>query len=276
MDISFVKMHGLGNDFVILDGRGWAPNGAMITPSVVRALSDRRRGIGCDQLIVLTAPRNSGPSVHMAIFNQDGTEVEACGNATRCVAYLLTQENGTAAHIIETTARVLNAVTDLATGRVQVNFGAPTLTTGTIPLSAEVDTLHLPITHDTLTDPVGVGVPNPHMVFFVYDVDTIDLESVGAILTHHPLYPNGANVEIVQVVDTQTLRMRVYERGTGVTPACGTGAMAAVVAAVRRGLVFGDVTVILDGGTLSVTYDGQSIHMGGDVHFSYRGVVDIL
>lgn len=268
-------MHGLGNDFVILDLRG--RDVISVDPNTIRTLSHRRLGIGCDQLILLTTAKTPSVDVRMDIFNQDGGVAQACGNASRCVAYLLAQEDGTKDHTIETMDRILKTTTDLGARRIQVDFGAPRLTASDIPLTAEVDTLCLPIAHGALTDPVAVGVPNPHMVFFVYDVASIDVESVGSILTHHPLYPDGSNIEFVQVVDSSTLVMRVYERGTGITPACGTGAMASVVAAVRRGFVGqgDDITVVLEGGTLLINYDGKTIYMTGDVGFSYRGVVDI-
>lgn len=264
--IPFVKMHGLGNDFVILEAENLSQP---LEAQQIIQISDRRFGVGCDQLIVLSTGKST--DVRMRIYNADGREVEACGNATRCVGFLLHEKDGKARHSIETVAGELQVeVQD--DGRVCVDLGTPILDWAGIPLSEDVDTLHLPIACQGLVDPVAVSVGNPHMVFFTYDAEAIDLETLGQKMTGHPLYTQGTNVEVVEVVDPHTLRMRVFERGVGITPACGTGACASVVAAVRRRLVTSPVTVVLDGGTLSVTYD-QTVRMTGDVTLTFRGTL---
>ncbi len=264
----FYKAHGLGNDFVVIDAREHMFN---VESTVVRKIADRRFGVGCDQLIVLEAPRCSETDLFMRILNADGSEVEACGNATRCVAAILQNESHKTNFAIETVAGILQTET-LANGLVTADFGVPRLEAHTIPLTENVDTLHAPITYQGLKDPVIVSVGNPHLVFFVYDVEAIDLEDVGSTLTHHPLFPNGTNVEVAEILDENHIRMRVYERGTGITPACGTGACATVVAAHRRGFVRNPCTVIMDGGELVVTYN-ETVRMTGAVTLPFQGVL---
>ncbi len=268
MKRSFTKMHGLGNDFVIIDCR---KSPCILTKDQIVRLSDRRFGIGCDQLILLESPAESSDAdVFMRIFNADGSEVEACGNATRCVGLLLSREEADRTFVVETVAGILKTQA-LGEDRVTVDLGRPKTAWSEIPLSQDVDTLHLPISCEGLSDPVAVNVGNPHMVFFVYDVESIDIDRLGAELTKHPLYPNKANVEVVEVLDQKTLRMRVYERGVGVTPACGTGASASVVAALRRGLIQSPATVILDGGRLKIEV-AETVRMTGRVTLCYEGV----
>ena len=275
MMLSFIKMHGLGNDFVILDLRlqGETPSSLFL-----QKIAERRRGIGCDQVIILTKPSHPTADVLMGIFNADGQEVGACGNATRCVGLLLFLEDQKVHHVIQTKASLLE-VTALnhhqGQGHVKVDLGIPQFAWQDIPLRQAADTLHLPLTFEGLKDPVALSVGNPHLIFFVYDVDSIDLEKVGQYFTQHSLFPEGINVEIVEKVDDQTLKMRVFERGVGLTPACGTGACASVVAAVQRGLISRgfSVKVILEGGCLEVIYDDR-VFMTGSVHLSFRGVFD--
>lgn len=264
----FTKMHGLGNDFVIIDCR---KDSCSFTKEQIIRLCDRRFGIGCDQLILLEVPeKNSTSDVFMRIYNADGGEVEACGNATRCVGLMLARTGPSKKYRIETVAGQLSAEA-LGEERVTVDLGRPKDLWSQIPLSQEVDTLHLPIRCEGLSDPVAVNVGNPHMVFFVYDVESIDINRLGQELTRHPLYPQGANVEVVEVLDERTLRMRVYERGVGVTPACGTGASASVVAALRRGLIKTPAKVILDGGELEIDVK-DTVRMTGKVTLCYEGI----
>lgn len=268
---SFVKMHGLGNDFVILDARASA---LALTPAAVRAIADRRRGIGCDQLIVIEAARGSTSDAWMTIYNPDGSESGACGNATRCVAWLLMGQTGSDRVVIETRAGLLDAESR-GDKMVAVDMGPARLDWRELPLAEAVDTLHLGIAAGPLADPVGVSMGNPHAVFFVDDVTAIDLDAVGPGLEHHPLFPERTNVEIVQVLGPETLRMRVWERGAGITQACGTGACATLVAAARRGLTGRKAEVVLDGGSLFIEWLADDhVLMTGPVALAFSGTVD--
>ena len=269
--IPFVKMHGLGNDFVVFDARTRA---LALTPEQIAAIAHRRTGIGCDQLIVIGPARGGLSDAWMSIFNADGSEVAACGNATRCVASLLMAESGKTSVVIETKAGLLDAEARDG-GLVAVDMGPARLDWREIPLAHGVDTLHLGIGAGPLSDPVAVNMGNPHAVFFVDDVLSVDLESVGPGLEHHPLFPERANIEVAQVVGPGRIRMRVWERGTGVTMACGTGACATLVAAARRGLTGRKAEVILDGGALTVEWlpDGHVL-MVGPVAASFAGTVN--
>lgn len=269
MKYPFIKMHGLGNDFVILDHR---EEEFPLTPEKIQILANRRFGIGCDQLIVLEPASNPKADVFMRIYNADGCEAGACGNATRCLGALLSEEFKRPCCTIETVSGLL-ITTKLSDGLIQVNMGEPRLNWQDIPLSKECDTLHLPIQRGVLSDPVAVSMGNPHLVFFVRDVQGIDVYNLGAQLTSHELFPEKTNVEFVEVIDRTTLRVRVYERGTGVTMACGTGASACVVAAQRRDLIDNHATVILDGGKLDIVYE-KTVLITGPVGCAFEGTFD--
>lgn len=270
----FLKMHGLGNDFVIFDGRA---DGFDLTPDLARALGDRRRGIGFDQGIVLAPPRLPGALAWMKIYNSDGSEVGACGNATRCVGKILMDETGADRVGIETIAGLLSA-SRAAGGMICVDMGPARLDWAEIPLREKADTLSLPVEEGQLKNPVGVSMGNPHAVFFVEDVQAVPLEALGPKIEHHPLFPARTNVEAVQVLSPARLRMRVWERGAGITQACGTGACAAAVAAIRRGLIPGrKAEVILDGGSLEIEWreaDGHVL-MSGSATLAFAGEVDV-
>ena len=267
MTLPFRKMHGLGNDFVVIDGR---VRPVQLSRSQLERLADRRFGIGCDQIIVIEPPRHSKADAFMAIYNPDGSEAGACGNATRCVAATLMRESGKSAAVIETISGILPA---LAAGNaVGVNMGKPRVKWSEIPLVDEQDTLHLPLELGPLVDPVAVNMGNPHCVFFVEDTASIDLIHLGPRLEHHPLFPERTNVQIVQVIDRHTLRMRVWERGAGITLACGSGACAALVAAARRGLSARNATVQLEGGSLQIEWKADdSVWMTGAWVETFRG-----
>ena len=270
-DLSFIKMHGLGNDFVIVDARR-AP--FFPTAEQVRFLADRRRGIGCDQLIVLEPARTPDAGAFMRILNADGSETAACGNATRCVGWLIMNETGNDAAVIETKAGLLRAwkVSDAV---VRVDMGPAGLAPRDLPLSADCDTLHLPLTEGPLTDPVGVSMGNPHAVFFVPDAESVDLSALGPRIERNPLFPERVNVEVAQILAPGRIRMRVWERGAGITDACGTGACATLVAAVRRSLTGRSADVVLDGGVLSIEWRESDGHvlMSGPVALSFHGTV---
>ncbi len=269
--LPFIKMHGLGNDFVVIDARerSFAPDA-----SRARALADRRTGVGCDQLIVVEKPRSPLADAFMRIRNADGGEVAACGNATRCVADLLMRETGGTHVVIETAAGLLDAeaTTD---GLIGVDMGRISFDWRDIPLAQPVDPLNLPVEAGPLRNGVAVNVGNPHAVFFVESVEGVPLEHVGPLIERHPLFPERTNVEAAEVRGRDRLRLRVWERGAGLTRACGTGACAAAVAAAKRGLTDRAVTVELDGGVLRIEWlRDDHVRMTGPVATAFTGVLD--
>lgn len=259
-------MHGLGNDFVVLDARS-AP--LSLTGPQARAIADRRTGVGCDQLIVLEPPRQAGADVYMRILNPDGSESGACGNATRCVASLVGAGRETLT--VETRAGLLPAILH-ADGTVTVDMGPARLDWREIPLAAAADTLRLDLAAGPLADPCAVSVGNPHAVFFVPDAEAVDLAQWGPRLEHAAIFPERANIEVVSLVAPGVLRMRVWERGAGITRACGSGACATLVAAVRRGLSARTAEIVMDGGSLTITWreDGHVL-MTGPVATAFAG-----
>lgn len=269
MPLQFRKMHGLGNDFVILDFRASQP---LLSREQRRALADRKRGIGCDQLIILVAPRSPEADVMMLIYNPDGSEAGACGNATRCVARLLFEEASRTQAVIETIAGLLPVWRDSG-DLISVDFGQPRLEWSDIPLAEPMDTLHLPVEVGGLRDPCAVNMGNPHAVFFVPDVMGVPLAEWGPKLEHHPIFPERANIEVAQILSPSHIRMRVWERSAGITEACGSGACATLVAAVRRGLTERKATLTLDGGDLQIAWrtDGHVV-MTGPAALSFKGI----
>ena len=259
----FRKMHGLGNDFVIFDARE-AP--VEMTEERVRALADRRTGIGCDQLIVLEPSDQA--DVRMRIWNPDGGEVESCGNAARCVALLL----GGAAWI-ETAGGLLAASARGAAATV--DMGEPRFGWDEIPLAYAMDTAALPVGWEDLREPFAVNVGNPHIVFFVEDSDSVDLERLGPLIENDPLFPERVNVNVASIEDG-AIRLRVWERGAGLTRACGTGACATAVAGLSRGLVSSPVEIRLPGGTLSIAWaPGRTIAMNGPAIPVFEGEIEL-
>ena len=271
MKTSFIKMHGLGNDFVIFDGRQ-AP--IRLNAQQAAKLADRRMGIGCDQVIVMEA--SSKADVFMRILNADGSEVSSCGNATRCVAWLIMQENRKDTATVETRAGIMQAVR-IGDKDIRVDMGMPKFEWQDIPLAKAVDTKKLDITHGDLHSPAVVSMGNPHMVFVVKDVESVDLQAAGKILEHHPLFPERANVSIAQVIDKRHVKLRVWERGAGLTLACGTAACATVAALHNNGLVDAIAEIKLPGGTLNIEWDKvtQHIYMTGAVAESFTGEVKL-
>ncbi len=270
---AFLKMHGLGNDFVVFDARG---HGLSLGPALVRAIADRRLGIGCDQVIVIEKARN-GADAAMRILNADGSEVESCGNAARCVARLLMEEKDENATKIETIGGALSCW-DAGSGAVTVDMGAPRFGWREIPLADAVDTNGFSLAVDAHAFTASaVSIGNPHCVLFVGDAEKAPVAEIGPKIEHHPLFPARTNVEFVSVLSPGRLRMRVWERGTGITRACGTGACAAAVAAHRRGLAARETDVVLDGGVLNVAWrdDPDRILMTGPSSLSFSGDVDL-
>jgi diaminopimelate epimerase len=266
-DLPFRKMHGIGNDFVVLDARAYDLN---LNQTKAKALADRRLGVGCDEILILEKPRNGG-DVYMGVRNADGTIAEQCGNGARCVADVVMNETGKSAIVIETLGGPVIAAR-AADGLVSIDMGPAKLEWQDIPLAEARDTLHLKIGEGPLVDPVGVSMGNPHAVFFVDRVDAIDLATLGSKLEHHPLFPQRANIEVIEVLSRTSLRMRVWERGSGITLACGTGACAALVAAVRRGLSERTATLKLDGGDLAIAWrDDGHVIMTGPIAYVFDG-----
>ena len=262
--IPFVKMHGLGNDFVVLDTR--VPGVPAVDSRLASALADRHRGIGCDQLIVI-AP-SAVADLRMRIFNPDGSEVESCGNATRAVGLL----HGEAARI-ETLGGIVEARPDGA--GIAVDMGEPRFGWEEIPLAYAMDTLTMPVGWEELDGPAAVNVGNPHAVFFVADAGSVDLARLGPLIETDPLFPSRVNVNVATVESRSAIRLRVWERGAGLTLACGTGACATAVAAMRRGLVDRTVTVTLPGGPLQITWTSENrILMSGPATEAFRGTFD--
>jgi len=258
-----MKMHGLGNDFVVMDLRGGQP---APTPALVAALADRHRGVGFDQLALVRA--SEGGAVDLTFYNTDGSVSAACGNATRCIAAHEMAATGARRLAIRTARGALEAVLR-DDGITAVNMGAPQTGWREIPLAEEVDTAELPIEGG----PVATGMGNPHCTFFVEDAVGLPLESFGPRYETHPLFPERANVEVVQVLSRDVIRMRIWERGVGATLASGSGACAAAVAAARRGLTERRVTVELDGGRIEVDWRDDGVWMAGPTAHVFTGTL---
>lgn len=274
MQVPFLKMHGLGNDFVVLDARraplrdaGAAPR--PLPPETIRWVGDRHRGVGFDQLITLEPAADA--DIFFRFHNADGSEAGACGNGTRCAASLLLAESGRQSISIRTIAGLLGAER-LPDGTVRVDMGAPRLGWRDVPLAREMDTLHVPMAADGVSDAACCSMGNPHANFFVDELDALDVFRIGPELEHHPLLPERANIGFVQVLARDHLKLVVWERGAGYTLACGSGACAALVNARRRGLVEARCTVSLPGGDLVIEQraDGHVL-MSGPVATSFKG-----
>jgi len=251
--LAFMKMHGLGNDFVVLDARA---GDIALSAALVAAIADRHRGIGFDQLAVIGTGEGDA---HLTFYNADGSTSAACGNATRCIARHLMAETGKTALTLSTARGVLQAV-DAGGGLTSVNMGQPQLGWVEIPLAEAIETLELPIEGG----PTATGMGNPHCTFFVEDACAVPLDRFGPRYEHHPLYPERTNVQVASVIGHDHLRMRVWERGVGVTLASGSSSCAVAVAAARRGLTGRHVRITLDGGTLEVEWREDGVWMTGE------------
>ncbi len=270
---AFVKMHGLGNDFVVFDARDTAVS---LDAAKAKAIADRHLGVGCDT-VVLIQPGGAKADAGLLFFNADGSESGACFNATRCVARLLLDERGLTRVKLSTKAGIL-ICGDAGGKLVTLDVGAPKLDWREIPLAREVDTADFPL--DLGGTPVSasaVSMGNPHCVLFVPDAQTAPVTQLGPRIEALPLFPNRTNVEFAQVLDRERIRMRVWERGVGVTLACGTGACATAVAAIRRGFVGRKVELVLDGGSLNIEWREEDGHvlMTGPTAMPFRGRLDL-
>jgi diaminopimelate epimerase len=274
MSRPFLKMNGLGNDFVVVEART-----APFAPSAedVRAIADRATGVGCDQLVAIEPSGRADAAVRF--WNADGEEVGACGNASRCVGWLLMEASGRDEAVIETRSGLLRA-TRAGERQVSVDMGEPRLRWDEIPLAEEMDTRGIelqvgPIDAPHLHTPGCVSMGNPHVVFFVPDAEAAPVREVGPLIEHHPLFPEGVNVGFAEIRARDRIRLKVWERGAGLTKACGTGACAALVAAARRGLVDRKATLELDGGELVIEWreaDGHVI-MTGPAEVDFTGTL---
>ncbi len=257
-----MKMHGLGNDFVVVDARA---HDVALDAVLVRALADRHRGVGFDQLAVIS----EGTDLTLTFYNADGSHSAACGNATRCIAAREMAMTGQSRLDIDITGRGTLQAAQGADGITSVNMGHPQTEWQDVPLSHAVDTLALPIEGT----PVATGMGNPHCTFFVDDLNAVDLNTIGPQIEHHPLFPERTNVQFAHLVGPDHIRMRVWERGTGVTLASGSSSCATAIAAHRRGLTGRAVRVDLDGGTLQIDWRDDGVWMSGPTAHVFDGTL---
>ena len=268
--IEFTKMHGLGNDFVIIDRRS---NKIEINDNLIQKLSDRRTGAGCDQLITINKPESDNADVSIDIFNPAGDKAEACGNGTRCVAKILFDENNKKTLKILSDAGML--IAKKVGDEISVNMGKMTTDWEKIPLSEEMDPLNIPILVEGFDKGVAVNIGNPHVVFFGKSIENINLNQVGPKIEKHNFFPNKTNVEFIEILNSNTIKMRVWERGVGVTLACGSGACAAVYAGWKKNLIESRAEVQLEKGSLHINIIDEEAIMTGPAEISYNGNIQI-
>ena len=276
MRVEFTKMHGVGNDFVVFDAP--VPD-SLLDPARLRALADRRTGIGFDQALLLAAPRRADSAAHYRIFNADGDEVEQCGNGARCIAALL-ERRGRArdgALALESPAGVIHARL-AADGAVSVDLGVPDFAPRALPFDApaEADSYALEVSGQRL-EIMAVSLGNPHAVVAVASVDSVPVATLGPLIERHPRFPKRVNAGFVEIVSREEVRLRVYERGAGETRSCGTGACAAVAVARRRGWLDARVRVVVRGGELRVNWAGVGEHiwLTGPAQISFQGHLEV-
>lgn len=274
-EYTFTKMHGLGNDFIIFDQRDGAPS---LEGQKIALVACRNTGVGCDQVIHIKSPTTSQADIKLEMFNADGKRVGACGNGTRCVASMVMRELNTEKLAIETDAGILKCrAASINKAEVTVDMGKPKLHWTEIPLISEMDTVKINVEEAGLPAGVAVNMGNPHIVFFMDNLENVKVEGIGPTIEFHKIFPKRTNVEFVKVLDEHTARMRVWERGVGVTQACGTGACATVVAGVRRGLMKRKSEVILDGGSLFIEWREEDDHvlMTGSATHVFEGTLKL-
>ncbi|WP_153114929.1 diaminopimelate epimerase [Rhodocyclus tenuis] len=276
MKVRFTKMHGLGNDFVVLDG---VRQSLALTPDQLRQLADRRFGIGCDQILLVEAPTRPDADFRYRIFNADGGEVEQCGNGARCFVRFVREQGLTAQReIVVETMKGLIRPREGEDGNITVDMGVPRFAPDAIPFISPVDAVVQPLMvgdDEVMISVVSMG--NPHAVQLVADVDTAPVASQGLLIENHLRFPQRVNAGFMQVVDRHAVRLRVFERGAGETLACGTGACAAAVAGIRRGLLDSPVRVATRGGELSIEWAGdeQPVFMSGPATTVFTGEIDL-
>ncbi len=256
MSLKFTKMHGAGNDFVVLDG---VRQSIALSPEQIRYIADRHFGIGCDQLLLVEKSPRDDADFRYRIFNADGGEVEQCGNGARCFVRFVHDHKLTSKReiVVETKSGLISPRLE-DDGRVTVNMGAPIFDPARIPFMSDSDAIIRPLqVGDVTVQITAVSMGNPHAVQVVDDVETAPVATQGPLIEHHPRFPKRVNAGFMQVIDREHIKLRVYERGAGETLSCGTGACAAVVAGIRRGLLDTTVHVATRGGTLSITWAGE-------------------
>ena len=269
--IEFIKMHGLGNDFVIIDKRS---NNIEISENLIQKLSDRRFGAGCDQLITINNSHDKNLDANIDIFNPSGDRAEACGNGTRCVAKLLFDENNEKNKLkILSDAGVL--VAEKHQKNISINMGKITTDWKSIPLIQEMDPFNIPIQIDGFSKGIAVNVGNPHVVFIGNSIKNIDLNNLGPKIEEHKFFPNKTNVEFIEIINSKKIKMKVWERGVGITLACGSGACAAVYAGWKKNLVENNVEVQLEKGSLYINIINEEAIMAGPAEISYNGFIRI-
>lgn len=269
--VNFIKMHGLGNDFVIIDQRNTQIN---ITKDIISKLSDRKSGAGCDQIITINSHKDNKIEAEIEIFNPEGDKAEACGNGTRCVAKILFEELKTKKINILSDAGILTASTT-DNINISVNLGKLSHNWEEIPLSKKVDTLNMPIQINNLYNGIAINIGNPHIVFILDEVDNVALEKIGPRIENDKLFPKKTNIEIIQIINRKKIRMRVWERGVGLTLACGSGACASVYAGQIKNLLDNNVEVKLERGSLFINIINQEAIMTGPAEISYYGNMDL-
>ena len=269
--INFIKMHGLGNDFVVIDNR---LNNINISKKIIRKLSDRKSGAGCDQLITINSNVKIDIDANIEIFNPSGDKAEACGNGTRCVAKLLFDESDKKEIQILSDAGILHAK-KLDSKNISVNLGKLSTNWREIPLSKEVDTQNVPINIDGFSHGVAVNIGNPHIVFFGKNINNVDLLAIGPKIENHNLFPNKINVEIVEIIDQHKIKMKVWERGVGLTLACGSGACASVYAGQLKNLLGNYVEVQVERGSLFIDIIDKEAIMTGPAEISFYGSIKV-
>lgn len=276
----FLKMNGLGNDFVVWDAR---QEPLHLTHETIAKLGDRETGIGFDQMITVEAAGIGGVDAFMRIHNCDGSQVDACGNATRCIGRLLLEESGKSGVTIRTNAGLLNAVAGDGPRSITVDMGVPRLKWDEIPLAEEfADTRAIelqigPIDNPILHTPAVVSMGNPHAIFWVNDIEAYDLAKIGPLLEKHPIFPEGANISLAHVFAENEIRVKVWERGAGLTLACGTAACAVAVAAARDNRAGRASTIHLPGGPLQLEWRESDGHvlMSGATEVEFEGEIDL-
>ena len=269
--VNFIKMHGLGNDFVIIDKR---IKNIKITKDLIKKLSDRNSGAGCDQLITINPTKEENIHARIEIFNPNGDRAEACGNGTRCVAKILFNESNLKQIWIMSDAGILN-VKKIDSDNISVNLGKLSTNWKKIPLARKTDSLNIPINIDGFSNGVAVNIGNPHCVFFGKNIKDLDLANIGPKIENHKIFPNKTNVEIIEIINKRKIKMRVWERGAGLTLACGSGACASVYAGQLKNLLDNNVEVKLERGSLFINIENDEATMTGPAEISFYGSVEI-
>ena len=269
--IKFIKMHGLGNDFIIIDKR---LNNVKITDNLIQKLSDRRTGVGSDQVITISYSPDKNTDVTIGIYNPSGDRAEACGNGTRCVAKLLFKEQGDK-EIFKIASDAGTLIAKKRDGNISVNMGKISSNWKTIPLSHEMDTLSIPISIEGFSNGIGVNIGNPHVVFFGDSIDKVDLNHLGPEIENHKFFPDKTNVEFIEVISSKKIKMKVWERNAGATLACGSGACAAVYAGWKKNLIENIAEVQLPRGSLHIEIINEEAVMTGPAEISYEGYVEV-